>query len=104
MQKGVPMIHLLAQIANNPSPFEWAFQHLALVGWPAICYAAWKISKYVERLTRQASLTVGQIDKMATNCFPTMQESLQKQDALLHSVDASLKTIADNSRRRREDF
>jgi hypothetical protein len=33
-----------------------------------------------------------------------MQASLQKQDDLLHSMDASLKTIAENSHRRREDF
>ena len=97
------MIHLLAQIANN-SPFEWAAQHIQIIGWPTLCIFAWQVARYFERITNQASKTIGQIDTMATNHFPHMQESLQNQDVLLHSVDASLITIAENSRRRREDF
>jgi hypothetical protein len=86
------------------SPLEYVFQHLQVVGWPAICWCAWKVSKYFERVTSQASKTIGQIDLMATNHFPHMEASLGKQDDLMHSMDTSLKTIADNSRRRREDF
>jgi hypothetical protein len=89
-------------VPNNLPPFEWAYQHMALVGWPTVCYCAWRLSRYVDRVTRQAVKTVSQIDKMATNCFPTMQRSLENQDGLLHSMDKSLKTIAENSSRREQ--
>jgi hypothetical protein len=89
---------------SDTSPWVWAIEHLSAIGWPVIVIACWQVSKYVDRVTRQATRTVEQVDKMATNCFPTMQASLQTQDALLHSMDVNLKTIADNSRRRREDF
>jgi hypothetical protein len=99
------MIHLLALLqTTNSSPFEWASQHLQVIGWPALCIFAWRVATYFERLSAQASKTIGQIDTLATNHFPHMEASLQNQDTLLHSMDKSLATIANNSRRRREDF
>jgi hypothetical protein len=89
---------------SETTPWVWAIEHLSAIGWPALCYVAWQVSKYFDRVTKQATRTVEQIEKMSTNCFPTMQASLQNQDSLLHSMDANLKTIADNSGRRREDF
>jgi hypothetical protein len=71
------------EVSNFPQTFEWAYAHLGLIGWPA--------------LAEQATKTVGQIDKMATNCFPTMEASLKTQDGLLHSMDASLRTIAERT-------
>ena len=96
------MMHLLA--SNVGGPFEWFSQHIQTVAWPAIFIVIWRVSKYVERISTQAGKTIGQIDTMATNCFPTMQASLQKQDDFLHSMDVSLKTVAENSQRRRSDF
>ena len=95
---------LLLLLPTNPSnlpPMEWAFQHLQVIGWPTLLLLAWRVSKYFERVTSTATKTVQQIDKMATNCFPTMQASLQNQDNLLHSVNESLKEIAQNTGRRR---
>ncbi len=89
---------------ESGTPWIWAIEHLSAIGWPALCFAAWKISQYFERLTSQASKTISQIDLLATNHMPHIEASLTNQDGLLHSVDQSLKTIADNSRRRREDF
>jgi hypothetical protein len=85
------------QMVNNLQMIEWVTQHLQLIGWPALCIAAWKVSGYVKTVTDQATKTVGQIDKMATNCFPTMQTSLQNQDGLLHSMDESLKQMVVNT-------
>jgi hypothetical protein len=89
---------------SETTPWVWVIEHLSALGWPVIVYCAWQVSKYVDRVTKQATRTVDQVDKMATNCFPTMQASLQNQDVLLHSMDKNLATIAENSRRRREDF
>lgn len=95
-------MHLLA--SNVGGPFEWFSQHIQTVAWPAIFIVIWRVSKYVERISTQAGKTIGQIDTMATNCFPTMQTSLQNQDTLLKSMDKNLSTIAENSQRSRGDY
>lgn len=86
-------------IQTTPNPFEFVSQHLQVIGWPALLYFAWKVSGYFARITMQATKTIGQIDSMATNHFPHMQESLAKQDTFLHSVDESLKTLVARSHR-----
>ena len=101
--KGVPMTHL-AQMVSSGSPFEWVAQHIQLVGWPALCIFAWQVARYFERITTLASKTITQIDLLSTNHAPHMEASLANQDRLLHSMDQNLKTIANNSHRRREDF
>jgi hypothetical protein len=98
------MLHLIQAAVSNPSPFEWVSQHLQLIGWPTLVYLAWKVSKYFDRASHQIVKTITQIDTMATNHFPHMEESLSKQDTLMESMDKSLKTIAGNSSRRREQF
>ena len=85
------------EVSNFPQTFEWAYAHLGLIGWPALMVFAWKASAWFTTLAEQATKTVGQIDKMATNCFPTMEASLKTQDGLLHSMDASLRTIAERT-------
>jgi hypothetical protein len=100
-----PALALLQQVlTSNPTPFVWALEHLSAIGWPVVCLFAWKVSKYFEKASRQIVKTVSQIDSMATNHFPHMEASLSNQDGLLHSMDTSLKTIAANSQRRRENF
>jgi hypothetical protein len=82
---------------NNAELFEYAYQHLMVIGWPAIIYFAWRASKFVTEITAVATKAVSQVDKMASEHFPAMCGSLQKQDGLLHSMDNSLKTIAERS-------
>lgn len=99
------MIHLaLQQLTNNPTPLVWVLEHLSAVGWPAIVYFAWKVGGYFRQTSEQVSKTITQIDTLATNHMPHMEASLRNQDELLHSMDGSLKTIANNSSRRRENF
>jgi len=81
---------------NNIGPqAEWLYQHGALFGWPAICYAAWRVSQWVTTLTAIMTKAVSQIDTMAATSFPAMQTSLSKQDGHLESMDTSLKTLVD---------
>jgi hypothetical protein len=90
--------------SSDTSPWVWAIEHLSALGWPVIVYCAWKIATYFERVSKQASKTIDQINTLAINHAPHMEASLANQDGLLHSMDQSLKTIAANSGRRREDF
>ena len=99
------MILALQQVlTNNPTPLVWVLEHLSAVGWPAIVYFAWKVGGYFRQTSEQISKTITQIDTLATNHMPHMEASLRNQDELLHSMDGSLKTIAENSTRRREKF
>jgi len=62
-------------------------------GWPALCLLAWRVSRFLTKAETRVLTAENHITKMATNCFPTMQTSLQNQDGLLKSVDQSLKTL-----------
>jgi hypothetical protein len=99
------MIHLILALASNPSPFDWASNHIHMVAWPTICYIAWKAGKVWKQFLDTATKTVGQIDSMATNHFPHMEASLATQDKLMAEMTGSLKEIAANTgRRRSSDF
>lgn len=74
------------------TPFEWVAQHLQIIGWPSLCYAVWKVTRFMTNVENRVLGSEAHIAKMATNCFPTMQDSLKNQDSLLKSVDSSLKT------------
>jgi hypothetical protein len=89
---GENMIHFIFQIiqAAPPSPYEWMLHNLPLVGWPTLCFCAWKVSGYFQKLVTQVKTTVNQIDVMSTNHFPHMQESLSTQDTIMKSMDSSL--------------
>jgi hypothetical protein len=87
---------------NNIEIFEWFYAHAGLIGWPTLAVFVWKASKWITEVTQVATKTVAQIDKMATNCFPTMQESLKTQDGLMHSMDQSLKTLVDRTPKTRK--
>lgn len=88
---------LFIDVAANVAAFNWAYDHLGLIGWPMLMGFAWKASQWFSALATQATKTVSQIDKMAVVCFPNMQESLKTQDGLLHSVDTSLKTLVERT-------
>jgi hypothetical protein len=36
------------------SPFEWAMQHLQLIGWPSVLIVVWKITKFLTKLEDRA--------------------------------------------------
>jgi hypothetical protein len=94
------MIAFLASPGVLP-PLQWALEHLAAIGWPVVCYCAWKIAGHIQRVQSRVEKTFDQVDgvakqvnNLATNHFPHMQASLEKQDGLLHSMDGSLRSIA----------
>jgi hypothetical protein len=74
----------------------WAFEHLHI---PAILIGVWKLSSFFADMKSQTTKTISQIDTLATNHFPHLQESAHRQDALLQSMDGSLKTLANQVKR-----
>jgi hypothetical protein len=89
------MIHFLAQVAQTQSPFEWASQHIHVIGWGTVVMAAWKISTFFSAAKAQVTKTVGQIDVLSTNHMPHMGASLARQDLLLTNIDKNIERLAD---------
>ena len=71
---------LIQTVVSNPTPFEWASQHIHLIAWPTIVWfvgkAAWQAAKFFTQTKTQIEQTVGQINTMATNHFPHMENAL----------------------------
>jgi hypothetical protein len=78
------MYHLLATliqtVSSNPTPFEWASQHLHLIGWPVLVVLSWKVGTFFTQTKAKVEKTVEQINTMATNHFPHMEKSLINMD------------------------
>lgn len=72
------MIHLLQALTASPSPFEWASQHIHVIGWGTVVVAAWKIAAFFAEAKQQVMKTVTQIDTMATNHTPHIQDGIQE--------------------------
>ena len=81
--------------SNIGPQLEWLFQHASLIAWPTVCVLAWRFSRWLTSTTLIATKAVAQIDTMASDHFPAMKASLEKQDTYLHSVDESLKTMVE---------
>lgn len=75
---------LIQAVASNPTPFEWASQHLHLIAWPTIVFligkTAWVTAKFFTETKAKVDTTIGQINTMATNHFPHMEKALLNMD------------------------
>jgi len=49
------------------APFEWGSQHLHLIGWPTLCYAVYKVIRFLDDVTSRAQRAEEQI----VNHIPT---------------------------------
>lgn len=78
---------------STPRTILWIADHFNIIMWPTIVGLAWKASSWVTGLHAQATKTVEQINALAENHFPHIQESLNTQDGLLKSMDNSLKIM-----------
>lgn len=81
-------------LENNVNTFEWIWQHAQILTPTAVIYATWRITRFFTTIETRFLTAEEHVTKMATNCFPTMQTSLQNQDTLLKSMDGHLKTLA----------
>jgi hypothetical protein len=83
--------------SQNPSPIVWTIEHFSAVGWPTLIYAVWRVTRFFTVVETRVLTAEEHITKMSSNCFPTMQASLQTQDGLMKSMDSSLKTLANGA-------
>lgn len=65
------------------TPLDWIISHLSFISWPAAVGAAWYLRGVFKDMADRARTMEEHVEKMSTNCFPTMQASLQSIDETL---------------------
>lgn len=88
------MLHILAQ-AVSQAPWEWAASHLQLIGWPTLCVIAWRVGKAFSDVSSHFTRAVGQIDQMATNHMPHVQDGILELVELQKVNNEKLDTLTD---------
>lgn len=59
------------------SPLEWVFQHLQLIGWPAVVLVAWKASRFISKLEDRALNVESTIQRVENNHLAHIETSLE---------------------------
>ncbi len=84
-----------------PTPFEWVNNHIHMVGWGTVMsfvgWLWWKSIKFATAFSesRKASTNaIEQINDMATNHFPHMEENLKQLNDKTTEGNKSLHDIA----------
>jgi hypothetical protein len=99
-------------MTTQPGIFEWVSNHFHMVGWGAIAAFFGRLIYFTYRgggmflnLKERALAVEANINKMATNCWPSVQhngelqnEKLDKHTELLESMDKSLAVLVDRKR------
>lgn len=81
----LPAILHLIQVAapSAVTPFQWASNYIHVVAWPTICVVLWQASKKITKFADKIETTTDQIDSMATNHFPHMEQYLLEIKTIL---------------------
>lgn len=89
----------------NTAAFAWVVSHLALIGWPAVLYAAYRIIVMCFKVGRSATLIVQRVltgeetlHLLASNHLPHLQIEMEKTNTHLEQTNATLKNIRDDLR------
>lgn len=89
------MIHLIQTVLSSPSPFEWASQHIHMLGWGTIVVAAWKIATFFNEAKTRVLKAENQIDQMMTNHLPHIQQGTEELVVLAKVNNERLNTLID---------
>ena len=92
-----PVVLHLAQAAapNAVTPFQFASNYVHLVAWPTICVFLWKASKAVQKFTDKVETTTNQINTMATNHMPHVQDGILELVELAKENNHRLERLID---------
>jgi len=76
---------------------KWAADRFSILGWSAVIIGTWKISTWFNSAIKKSDIAVEQVNKLTTEHFPAIKDSLSKQDGYLKSMDDNLKTLVTQS-------
>lgn len=79
--------------SNSFDVIKWAADRFSILGWSALIIGTWRISTWFSKAMAKSETAVAQVNKLATEHFPAIKESLSKQDGYLKSMDDNLKTM-----------
>jgi len=72
------------------TPFQWALEHIQIIGWPAVVWAVWKFSQFLNGVSNRAAVVESQVNTLATNHFPHMEASLGRLVELAEAQDSRM--------------
>jgi hypothetical protein len=82
---------------NAVQIFEYLYTHAGIPVLIGVGVYIYKATKWITEKAAVATKAVNQLDTLATNHFPHMEESLKNQDGLMHSMDNSLKILVERT-------
>lgn len=65
------------------TPLTWAADHISVLGWPALCIAAYKFARFLSRMEQRASVVEENVNTIASNHLSHMESSLNSIDETL---------------------
>jgi hypothetical protein len=80
--------------STNIDVVKWIAERFSIIGWTALIGGVWKISMWVNKTVAKAEKATEQVDKLATEHFPAIKDSLSKQDGYLKSIAENMETLA----------
>ncbi len=80
------------QVTPTIAPWEWVFQHLQLIGWPAIVLVAWKASRFISKLEDRALAVETNIQEMKSNHLVHIETSLEAIDSGIQGMRDDMRT------------
>jgi hypothetical protein len=73
---------------------KWVADRFSIIGWSALVALTWKVSTWFNDATKRSAVATDQVNKLATEHFPAIKDSLAKQDGYLKSMDDNLRVMA----------
>lgn len=84
----------------NTTPFAWVVSHLAVVGWPALLYASYRVILACIKIGRAATLVEQRVLKgeetlylLATNHIPHVEMAIQESNKILQGIREDLRVL-----------
>jgi hypothetical protein len=84
----------------DTTPFSWVISHLAVLGWPAVLYAAYRIIVACIKIGRAATLVEQRVldgEKtlylLANNHLPHIQAAIEDSNKIMQGIRDDLKML-----------
>ena len=76
---------MLLQTATQ-SPFEWVNSHLALIGWPAIVYVTYRLTRFLSMVETRLLEFEKTFEKATTNDLPHIQSAVESMNLSIQGL------------------
>jgi hypothetical protein len=92
-------------LQGSVTPFEWVSEHLHTIGWPILCFFAWRVSAAFTEIKARViaeHIKFDQLHAQCTNHMPTsLREILEELKEQRKDWQQWFESLDDEPRRRR---